>query len=305
MVSPLLFPVKLDRDKIAVLDETRLPFEEVYIEVDNFEKVLWVLESMKTRAFGQVLLFFYTCVLFTDTLSIDKIVEMFKERRPTFDFPFLGEILKKRENSNLTIGEVVDNFISNFDKMRRARVRALAELLPDPAHILTICNVNGELIYLYEELKNLGKETFFYVSETRPYLQGTRLTFWELTRNGIPAALICDNQASTLMKEKKVNCVVTGADRATGGGIVNKIGTYPLARLTKHFNIPFYSLTQYPRDLDIASIEIEERKKEEVFVFWEGGTPEVDTIYPSFDITPSEYITRYIELKHKSKKTAT
>lgn len=297
MNSPLLFPVKLKGDKITVLDETLLPFKQVYIEVSDLGKALWVLSSMKTRSLGQVLLFFYSCLLFKEEFSIDQIAAEFKHKRPTFDFSFLSEILKQRQQQGLSLKQAVDSFISDFDRLRKERARQLAGLLPACANILTICNINGELIYLYEELKRIKKEGFFYISETRPYLQGTRLTFWELKENGIPCRLICDNQAAILLKRGKINCVVAGADRATKkGDIINKIGTYAMARLAKYFNIPFYSLTQYPRDIDIESIQIEQRPKQEAFMFMEGDFSGIDAVYASFDITKSEFVTKCIQL---------
>ena len=295
-LSLLTYPVKFKGSYLDVLDETALPFEEKYLKVRNLKEAMEVLGSMKTRAFGQVLLFFYSCVLFDD-FAIDEIVEKFKKTRPTFDFPLLGRILKEGTKSRVSLKETVAEFISDFDNSRRNRVKRLAEILPGPAKILTICNVNAELIYLYEELKKLGKEAIFYVSETRPYLQGTRLTFWELRRSDVPVYLICDNQAASLMKSKKVNCVVTGADRATGkGDIVNKIGTYSLARLAKYFNIPFYPLTQYPQDIDVETIEIEERPREELLMFLEGDFDKLETVYPSFDLVKSEFVTDSILL---------
>jgi len=297
MVSPLISPVRLKNDKILVLDETKIPFCEEYIEVSNLEEALLVLEEMKTRSLGQVLLFFYSCQLWAESISFQEIAQEFKQRRPTFDFLMLGEILRAETSKCIDVKEVVSRFVYGFDQARRGRARRLAGILPNPANILTICNVNGELIYLYEELKNIGKEVFFVVCETRPYLQGTRLTFWELRKNNIPCGLICDNQAASLMKEGKVNCVVTGADRATTkGDIANKIGTYSLARLAKYFNIPFYPLTQYLRDIDIESIDIEERQPEEAFMYLNGDFADTEAVYPSFDITKSEFITKCLGL---------
>ena len=294
--SPLLFPVQLKGKKIVVLDETLLPFKEEYIEVEDLDKALWVLGSMKTRAFGQVLLFFYSCCLFKN-YSIGEIVEKFSKARPTFDFPLLGNILEEKTDRGLSVEEAVERFINSFDELRRKRAQRLAEILSNPARILTVCNVNGEMIYLYEALRELGKEAVFYVSETRPYLQGTRLTFWELRKSNIPAYLICDNQAALLMREGRVNCVVTGADRASKkGGIINKIGTYPAAVLAKHFNIPFYPLTQYPKDIDIRDIEIEERPSIEVFMFLDKNFASVDAVYPSFDVVENNFITECIDL---------
>lgn len=298
MQSPLLFPVKFKDNKIVVLDETALPFQEEYIEVEDLDKALWVLREMKTRSLGQVFLFFYSCVLFKDKFSIDDISKKFKQTRPTFDFLLLGEMLKSQIAQGQKIEEAVNKFSLGFDMLRKRRAQELAKLLPNPAKILTICNVNGELIYLYEELKKLSKQAEFVVCETRPYLQGTRLTFWELRKNNIPVKLICDNQAAILMKQGKVNCVVTGADRATKkGDIINKIGTYSLAILAKYFNIPFYPLTQNPRDIDVDSIEIEERPIEEIFMFLQGDFSDIDAVYPSFDVTQREFVTKCMELK--------
>ena len=100
------------------------------------------------------------------------------------------------------------------------------------------------------------------------------------------------------MRDGKINAVAMGSDRSTKeGDIINKIGTYSLARLAKHFNIPFYPLIQYPRDLDVASIKIEQRPEKEVFMFVEKTLADTDAVYPSFDITRKEYITKCIDIK--------
>jgi len=314
--SPLLFPVTLKNSSIIVLDETLLPFKEEYIEVRDLEKALRILKEMKTRSLGQVLLFFYSCALFTPLEKVnsvkersslpgfaegkdfDLVAKKFKEKRPTFDFITLSKILKRINSFTKNTRKSVEMFISKFDSVRKQRADKLADILPNPSNILTVCNVNGELIYLYSAMKNKGKEISFYASETRPYLQGSRLTFWELTRENIPCKLICDNQAGILMKENKITAVVTGADRASKqGGIINKTGTYALAVLAKHFNIPFYPLTQYPLDIDIESVEIEERPEEETFMFLEKDKYLCPSFYPSFDAVTKEYITEPVELE--------
>ena len=297
MESPLLFPVRLKDDTIFVLDETLLPFKEEYIKVINFEEALTVLREMKTRSLGQVLLYFYSCLLFRDKLSFNDIAQKFTAARPTFDFSMLGFILQSGVSQGARPQAVVADFVKKYDASRKKRAAYLAAILPSPANILTICNVNGELLYLYEELKKLNKQGVFYVSETRPYLQGTRQTFWELDKNLVPAKVICDNQAAMVMEKKLVNCVVTGADRAAAsGGIINKIGTYALARLAQYFNIPFYPLTQYPRNIDIEQITIEERPKEEVFMFLPGASA-AEAFYPAFDAVRRVFITQPIMLE--------
>lgn len=297
MDSPLLFPVKLTDQGIVVLDETALPFKEEYIPVKSLEDAVWILKEMKTRSLGQVLLFFYCCVEFHAVATIDDIARIFKQNRPTFDFDMLAQIIKYQTGPRLAVKDIAKGFIRAFDAARRKRAVYLAGILPVPANILTLCNINGELIYLYEELKRLNKTATFFICETRPYLQGTRQTFWELHKNNIPAKVLCDNQAAAVMQKKLVNCVVTGADRATTkGDIINKIGTYALARLAKHFGIPFYPLTQYPRDIDINSITIEERPSQEAFMFLAGDFSSREAVYPAFDVTMNKFVTQPIEM---------
>lgn len=294
MHSPLSLPVQLQGKTISVLDETKLPMEETYIEVKTLDDALQALGQMKTRAFGQVLLFFYTCVLAGE---IEEVAAAFKKTRPTFDFFTLAHALKGAAKETATLKEAVISIIEDIDKKRRARAQKLAQILPQDAHIMTICNVNGELIYLYEALQEQGKTATFFVSETRPYLQGTRLTLWELHRGHIPVQVLCDNQAAVVMQKGLINCVVTGSDRSTEkGDIINKIGTYALARLAHYFAIPFYVLTQFPQTLDVEKIAIEERPPHEVFMWLDGKGPRPDAVYPSFDITPAEFISGWIDI---------
>ena len=302
--SPLLFPVYYKDMTIFVLDETSLPFHQHYEEVKTLQDALLVLKDMKTRAFGQVLLFFYSCLLLKEDYTIVELASKFKETRPTFDFELLGAILTEEQKRHQGLEEAINDFVAYFDRLRRSRAMKLAAILPDPALIMTICNFNGELIYLYDELQKLNKKAEFIVCETRPYLQGTRLTFWELKRNNIPCKLICDNQSAQMMRQGKVNCIITGADRATTkGDIVNKIGTYSLARLAHYYKIPFYPLTQYPKDIDPEDIKIEERPGKEVFMFLPSMAAKgqdyssIEAVYPSFDITINNFVTRCIELR--------
>jgi len=268
--------------------------EETYIEVKTFDDALQVLGQMKTRAFGQVLLFFYTCVL---TGEIEEVAASFKKTRPTFDFFTLAGALKQAARETATLKEAAVSIIEGIDKKRKVRAQRLAEILPREARVLTICNVNGELIYLYEALKRKGKTATFFVSETRPYLQGTRLTLWELRKAHIPAQVLFDNQAAIVMQKGLINCIVTGSDRSTEkGAVINKIGTYALAQLAHYFTIPFYVLTQFPQAIDIEEITIEERPPHEVFMWLDGKGPWPDAVYPSFDITPAEFISGWIDI---------
>lgn len=294
MISTLCEPVTIEGDTIIVLDESRLPFEESYIYVKSLSDAASVLKNMKTRAYGQVLLYFYTCALCG---KIDEVTLAFHKARPTFDFARLENILKINVGETGSIASAARLLIIKINDKRIERAKRVAVLLPAKASILTICNMSGELIFLYDALIKLGKRANYFISETRPYLQGTRLTLWELHKMGIDATLLYDNQAAVIMQQGLVNCVIVGSDRCTiKGDIFNKIGTYALARLAMYYNIPFYALVQMPQDIDINDIAIEERPAYEVFAWLQNNRYYPDAAYPAFDITPSEYITRHFDL---------
>lgn len=179
-----------------------------------------------------------------------------------------------------------------------------ANLLADQAGVLTHCNAGGlataeygTALSVFFTAQDQGKSLHVFVDETRPLLQGARLTAWELVQRGIDATLICDSMAAQVMREGKVQAVVTGADRiAANGDSANKIGTYSLAVLARAHGIPFYiAAPSSTFDLSISSgeqIPIEERKAEEItHGFGKQTAPVgVDVYNPAFDVTPAEYI---------------
>ena len=181
-------------------------------------------------------------------------------------------------------------------------------LIPDGGAVLTHCNagalatagIGTALAPMYLAHKN-GKRFRVYVDETRPLLQGARLTAWELTQAGIETVLICDNMAASLMQAGKINAVITGADRiAANGDTANKIGTLGVSILAKHYGVPFYiAAPSSTFDLAIESgeqIPIEQRDAEEICTFGDRPTaPDgVDVFNPAFDVTPAEHITAII-----------
>jgi methylthioribose-1-phosphate isomerase len=185
------------------------------------------------------------------------------------------------------------------------------DLIPDGGAVLTHCNagalatagIGTALAPMYLSHEN-GKRFRVYVDETRPLLQGARLTAWELTQAGIEAVLICDNMAASLMQAGKVNAIMTGADRiAANGDTANKIGTLGLSILAKHYGIPFYiAAPSSTFDLTIengSQIPIEQRNADEVSAFGLRQTaPENMNVYnPAFDVTPAENITAIITEK--------
>jgi methylthioribose-1-phosphate isomerase len=183
-----------------------------------------------------------------------------------------------------------------------------AELLPAEARVLTHCNAGalatagyGTALGVIRSASRLGKVKAVFADETRPWLQGARLTAWELLQDGIPTTLIADNMAGHLMARGEINAVVVGADRiAANGDVANKIGTYTVAVLAKEHGIPFYVAAPVSTfDLATptgASIPIEERPADEVtHVAGRRVAPEgVAVRNPAFDVTPHRYVTAIV-----------
>lgn len=209
-----------------------------------------------------------------------------------------------------------------FERMRREAIaiyeedlaanRSLghhgASLLDSPATVLTHCNAGalatagyGTALGVVRAAREQGKEIRVFADETRPFLQGSRLTAWELRKDRIPVTVIADNMAGSVLRSGQVHCVIVGTDRtAANGDVANKIGTYPLAVLARRHNVPFYVAAPLSSiDLecpDGGAIPIEERSPKEITEF--GGrqiTPKGVTVFnPAFDVTPAELVTAII-----------
>jgi len=192
-------------------------------------------------------------------------------------------------------------FLEGLKQARIKQAQEAAQLLSDGDCVLTHCNVSGLMPLIAEFAKAEGKILSFYATETRPYLQGSRLTAWELQRAGFEVTLICDNMVAQVMREGKVRAVVVGADHlAQNGDIANKIGTYQLAILARHFNIPFYVLCPPPSQAkSAADITIEIRPDKEMLeIYGKRIAPKgVKGYYPAFDVTPNDLITKHIYLE--------
>ncbi|MBU1932299.1 MAG: S-methyl-5-thioribose-1-phosphate isomerase, partial [Candidatus Omnitrophica bacterium] len=192
--------------------------------------------------------------------------------------------------------------------MCRAIGRNGALLIKNRDIILTHCNAGmlatagqGTALSIFYEAKKKGRKFKVYADETRPLMQGSRLTMWELMRNGIDATLICDDMAASVIKNKGVTKIIVGADRiAENGDAANKIGTYGLAVLAKHHKIPFYiAAPSSTIDHNIKTgrdIPIEERRRDEMIYVGEKQTAPIKAkVYnPAFDVTPAELITAII-----------
>lgn len=190
----------------------------------------------------------------------------------------------------------------------RALGRFGAELLPDPCTVLTHCNAGalatagyGTALGIVRAARESGRKVSVYADETRPFLQGSRLTAWELRKDRIPVTVIADNMAATVLRGGRVNCVIVGTDRtAANGDVANKIGTYPLAVMAHRHGVPFYVAAPLSSiDLECPSgerIPIEERSPREIAEFaGKQVTPKgVNIFNPAFDVTPAELVTAII-----------
>ena len=316
--SPLFEPVLWEGNSFKILDELLLPEKIEYISVRDVPQALAAVREMRTRAFGQVLTFLYSGALIARNYKAkepeplrDQLAQMtqqFCAARATFDFKGLGDYYVKWFD-DLPIGAHAGEWIverarglaGQIVKARQARAKRTASILPNPARVLTHCNVSGELVAAAQYCKEMGKEISVIATETRPYLQGARLTAWELARAGVPISLIPDCAIAQVIARGEVNAVVVGSDRcARNGDIINKVGTYPLALMAKEYEIPFYVLIQEPGSLQRGSdVPIEERPADELLIFQgqslipEGGD-KIKGRYPAFDVTPASLISSLI-----------
>lgn len=317
--SPLFVPVLWEGGRLKVLDETLLPWKTEYIPVEDVSEALRVVKEMKTRAFGQVLTFLYTAALVAQGYKeknpeplrerLVRLAEEFTQARPTFDFPGLARDfpawfreLPPGEEAGSWIGSKARALAAQIIKAREERAKRTAELLPHPCTLLTHCNISGELAAVARFCAEMGKELRVIATETRPYLQGSRLTAWEVAQAGVKVALIPDNAVAQVIAGGEVNAVLVGSDRcAQNGDVINKVGTYPLALVAKEYGIPFYALVQQPGSAATGEdIAIEERPVSELLTF-QGrslaaeGAEKIEGRYPAFDITPAALISRLID----------
>ncbi|MCZ6625335.1 MAG: S-methyl-5-thioribose-1-phosphate isomerase [Deltaproteobacteria bacterium] len=316
--SPLFIPALWEGSHFKILDETLLPWKIDYITVDEVSQALQAVKEMKTRAFGQVLTFLYAAALVaqgTKTTNpealkerLSQLAEEFTQARPTFNFKGLASFFSEWFRK-LPAGEEVGSWIqgkahelaARIIKAREERARRAAELLPNPCRLLTHCNISGELVAIARCCEEMGKKLYIIATETRPYLQGSRLTAWEAVQAGIKVSLIPDCAIAQVMAKEEVDAVLVGSDRsAQNGDIINKVGTYPVALMAKEFGIPFYVLVQDPGSLAKGDdVLIEERPIAELLTF-QGRSlfPEdaegIGGRYPAFDLTPASLISSLI-----------
>ncbi|MBM3246616.1 MAG: hypothetical protein FJZ13_04740, partial [Candidatus Omnitrophica bacterium] len=247
--SPLFWPVELKGKSIYVLDEALLPQKVKYLKINNYKQAVEVIKEMKARAVGQVLLVMYSFILlYRQNKSrkdvgeiLSRAADAFNTARPTLSFKFLTDIVLGMYRQGAALDKGIASFLQGLKTKRMAQAEKCGQLLQDKDVVLTHCNISGLMPLIGEICRQQAKEISFFVTETRPYLQGARLTAWELKRAGFSVTLIADNMAAQVMKEGKINKVIVGADNlAQNGDIANKIGTLQLAILADYFSVPFY-----------------------------------------------------------------
>jgi methylthioribose-1-phosphate isomerase len=308
-LSPLFWPIELKGSTIYILDETLLPHKFKYIKAKDYKQAVKAIKDMKTRAVGQVILVFYIFLLVIRKNKnkkdikpiLFKLAESINAARPTLSFKYLTDMILGWMVSGAPLEKSILGFLEILKNKRIQQARAMSELLNDGDSILTHCNISGQMPLIGELARQQNKKVKFFATETRPYLQGSRLTAWELQRQGFDVTLISDNMVAQVMYEKKVNKVIVGADHlAQNGDIANKVGTYQIAILAKHFNVPFYVLCPPPsRSRTGKDITIEIRPQIELLEY-QGislAPKGAKGYYPAFDVTPNNLITEHIYLE--------
>jgi len=300
--SPLFWPVRFRDNAIYVLDETLLPDKLSYIKIRDYQAACKAIKEMKTRAVGQVLLVLYTFLLAVrQKKDLSKVAKAINATRPTLPFKFLTDIVLNWAKSKIPLDRAILGFLEILRNKRIEQAGEASRLIEDGEVILTHCNVSGLMPLIGEFCRKKEKRVSFFVTETRPYLQGSRLTAWELKGAGFEVTIISDNMAAQVMLEGKISKVIVGADNlAQNGDVANKIGTFQIALLAKHFQIPFYVLCPPASEARTGKdIRIEIRPQKELLEY-KGirlAPRGAAAYYPAFDITPNNLITKHIRLE--------
>lgn len=299
----------LKGDKLFVLDQTKLPNEEIYFTPKTKEDYYYAIKTLQVRGAPAIGIFAGYAMAMLDG-NKEELKAYLDSCRPTavnLSYATSRMLKAYKEGKNL-LDEATAIHNEDIEMCRKISEYGLS-LLHDGDGVLTHCNAGelatskygtglGPLILGAEK----GYNFHAYVDETRPLLQGARLTSYELEKAGIDTTLICDNMASLVMKQGKINAVLVGTDRiAANGDIANKIGTSGVAILAKYYGIPFYVLGPYST-IDYKcktgdDIVIEEREQSEIKEMWYKkpmALPETKCYNPAFDVTDNNLITAII-----------
>jgi methylthioribose-1-phosphate isomerase len=319
-------PIEWTENGVVMLDQRRLPAEEISYTYVDYREVAKAIREMVIRgapaigvaaAMGVAIGVQKSHANSVEELKLEftEICDTLAKTRPTaVDLFWALERMKARftelVTSNSEMNKIREAMIAEAQLVhleKKTTDEAIgaygAEYMPREGQVMTQCNAGalatggiGTALGVIRVAYQQGRKLHVLVPETRPYLQGARLTAWELHRGGIPLTLITDNMVGHFLKTGKVGAIVTGADRiAANGDTANKIGTYQIAVLAKENNVPFYIAAPISTfDLSIpdgSHIPIEERSSEEVtHIQGVRIAPDVKAAHPAFDVTPSRYI---------------
>ncbi|MBK8221197.1 MAG: S-methyl-5-thioribose-1-phosphate isomerase [Candidatus Obscuribacter sp.] len=322
-----LLPFEFDGHRLSLIDQRALPFSEVYFDATEFDNLLYAVREMVVRgapSIGAVAAFGHALTVKRhggDWSKIEADREKLLSTRPTaVNLKFAVDKVHEAARSALAQGPQCSadaamaearRLLSELVDANRSMSEHGLELVPAGAGILTHCNAGplaacgyGTALGVIRSAHFAGRNISVFVDETRPRNQGARLTLFELMRDQVPCTLVCETMTSYLMSSGKVDLVITGADRiARNGDTANKIGTYNLAILARHFGLPFYIAaplsTFDAHTAEGSDIPIEMRDQAEVLTL--DGQPHTPAgakaLNPSFDVTPAELITAIITEK--------
>ncbi len=310
-----------------MLDQRLLPSREIYNRYKSYIEVAEAIRSMVIRgapaigvaaAMGIALGVESAQVASAEELDgcFKRICDTMAETRPTAVNLFwaVGRMKKVYQAARPAgLAAIRSALVEEAQRMHREDIEANRrmglhgqELIPDGGRVLTHCNAGalatagfGTALGVIRAAVEAGKRIEVLADETRPFLQGARLTAWELGQDGIPVTVITDNMAGHFMQQRRIDCVVVGADRvAANGDVANKIGTYSVAVLAKENGIPFFVAAPISTlDLSLADgslIPIEERSPDEVRQFQGVTVTDAPVLNPAFDVTPHRYVTAII-----------
>ena len=314
-------------EKIKLLDQTLLPQDVTFMDITDYRQMCEAIKKLSIRGAPAIgVAAAYGLALGARSIKTESKEEFLEKLKPISDeiattrptavnlfwaLKRMNEVAQK----GATVAEIKTALVEESviieketDESDRRMGAFGAELIPQNATILTHCNAGalatagyGTALGVIKVAHEQGKNVQIFVDETRPLLQGARITAWEMVQEKIPVTLITDNMAGYFMKAGKIDCVVVGSDRiASNGDVANKIGTYSVAVLAKAHGIPFYVAAPVSTvDYDIKSgdeIPIEMRDPEEVTHIWgmRIAAEGVNIISPAFDVTPHEFVSAII-----------
>ena len=314
---------------VRFIDQTKLPTEEVYVISKTYDQVADAIRTMVVRGAPAIGVAAGMGIALgvrdskAETVSelkkdLDHVCDVIGQTRPTAVNLFWAIQRMQQRFDRLRIRSLEQIRQGMVEEARRMHAEDIAAnqamgrhgatLLPSSGSVLTHCNAGalatagyGTALGVIRAAVEQGKKIHVYADETRPFLQGARLTAWELVKDGIPTTVISDNMAGAIMRQGKIGAIVVGADRiAANGDVANKIGTYTVAVLAKENGIPFYVAAPISTiDLncpDGSKIPIEQRNAREVtHIAGKQMTPDgVSIENPAFDVTPAKYVAAII-----------